>query len=122
LHAWPDPHAVQAAPPVPQEPLDSAAYGSHVPALVQQPLGHEVASQTQVPVSVLHSCPVAQALQTAPPAPHDPLFSLPSGSQVTPLQQPVQEVPPQVQSPAAHSSPGAHAEHAAPPAPHSDPP
>jgi hypothetical protein len=102
--------------------LDSAAYGSHVPAAVQHPFGHEVASQMQVPVTVAHSCPVAQALQTAPPAPHEPFVSVPSGSHVVPLQQPVQEAPPQVQSPSEQASPGAHAEHAAPPVPHSEPP
>jgi hypothetical protein len=33
----PDAHARQAAPPVPQEPLDSDAYDSQVPLAVQQP-------------------------------------------------------------------------------------
>jgi hypothetical protein len=38
---------------------------------LQQPLGQEVASQTQAPVILLHSCPVAQAAQLAPIVPHD---------------------------------------------------
>ena len=42
---------------------------------LQQPLGHEVASQTHCPVLALHSCPAEQALQVAPPVPHEPLVS-----------------------------------------------
>jgi hypothetical protein len=55
LHSWPDPHAPHVAPAAPQEPFDSAEYASHVPLDVQQPIGHEVASQTHWPLLVLHS-------------------------------------------------------------------
>jgi hypothetical protein len=37
---------------------------------LQQPTGHEVASQTHAPVAVSHLRPEAQAAQLAPPAPH----------------------------------------------------
>lgn len=121
LQSWPVPQATHAAPPVPHDPFDSDAYGSHVPFAVQHPFGQDVASQTHAPVVVLHSWPVAHALQAEPPAPHDPLDSPESGSQVLPLQQPVHERPPQVQTPSPHASPDAHAEQAAPPVPHADP-
>jgi hypothetical protein len=39
---------------------------------LQQPAGHELASQTQVPVVVLHACPVAHDPHAAPPVPHWP--------------------------------------------------
>ena len=45
LHRWPLEHAAQAAPPLPQEPFASDAYGTQVLPL-QQPLGHEAASHT----------------------------------------------------------------------------
>jgi hypothetical protein len=38
---------------------------------LQQPPGHEVASQTHRPVALLHSWPVLQAAHAAPPAPHE---------------------------------------------------
>jgi hypothetical protein len=60
-----------------------------VPPL-QQPLGHEVASQTHCPVA-LHSWPVPQAAQLAPPVPQDDADSEAYASQVPlvpPLQQP----------------------------------
>ena len=44
---------------------------------LQQPAGHEVASQTHWPVVVLHSCPVPQAPHAAPPTPQVPLVSEP---------------------------------------------
>jgi len=44
----------QFAPFVPQDVPDCPAYGSHTLPL-QQPLGHEVASQTHCPVILLHS-------------------------------------------------------------------
>jgi hypothetical protein len=43
--AWPVPHALQAAPPLPQVEF---AEVRHWPLLSQQPFGHEVASQTQL--------------------------------------------------------------------------
>jgi hypothetical protein len=36
---------------------------------LQHPFGHDLASQTQVPVLVLHSCPDGHALQATPPVP-----------------------------------------------------
>jgi hypothetical protein len=42
---------------------------------LQQPFGHEVASQTHLPLVVLHSWPVAHAEQAPPPEPHEPLVS-----------------------------------------------
>jgi hypothetical protein len=69
-HASPVLHAVQAAPAVPHDAADCEAYGSHVLPL-QQPFGHETASQTHFPVLLLHSCPEAHALQLAPPVPHE---------------------------------------------------
>jgi hypothetical protein len=47
-------HALQATPPLPHDAVDSAAYVSHVSPL-QQPFGHEVASQVHVPLVVLQS-------------------------------------------------------------------
>ncbi len=55
LHVCPLEHVPQAAPPVPHELLVCEAYASQVPPEVQQPLGHELASQTHLPVLVLHS-------------------------------------------------------------------
>ncbi len=46
-----------------------------MPLAVQQPVGQDAASHTQVPVVVLHSWPVAHAEQTAPAAPQDVLDS-----------------------------------------------
>jgi hypothetical protein len=120
LHACPAEHALHEAPPVPHEVLDSDAYGSQVPDAVQQPCGHEVASQTHCPVPRLHSSPAEHDLQDAPPAPHDALDSLPSGSQVEPLQHPAHDVPPQVQVPPVQACPLPHAPQVAPAVPHSD--
>ncbi len=53
LHAWPDAHPLHAAPPPPHTALLWEAYGTHVLPL-QQPAGHEVASQTHRPLA-LHS-------------------------------------------------------------------
>jgi hypothetical protein len=39
---------------------------------LQQPFGHEAASQMHWPVLVLHACPVAQVPHVAPPVPHEP--------------------------------------------------
>ncbi len=90
------------APPVPHEPLVSAAKGSQVPLAVQHPSGQEVASQTHLPLA-LHSCPAAHAPHAAPAAPHEALVSLASGSHVEPLQHPVHDAPPQEHVPAAHA-------------------
>ena len=37
---------------------------------LQQPLGHELALQTHWPLA-LQACPLAQAAQLPPPAPHE---------------------------------------------------
>lgn len=42
---------------------------------LQQPLGHEVASHTHLPVVVLHSWPPAHAPHDAPPVPQDAVDS-----------------------------------------------
>ena len=122
LHSSPVAQAEQAAPAVPQEMLVSELYGSHVPfgPPLQQPLGHEVASQTHCPVLVLQSSIAPHALQLAPPAPHDPLFSLLSASHEPALQQPPHEAPPHEHAPAAQACPPAHAAQLEPLAPHSE--
>jgi len=84
---------------------------------LQQPLGHEAASQTHCPLP-LHAWPAAQAAQAAPPLPHEELDSLESDSQLPPLQQPGHDVPPHEHAPPEHACPPAHALQAAPPAPH----
>jgi len=55
---------------------------------LQHPVGHEVASQTHLPVIVSHSCPMPHALHAAPPEPHDMFVSEANISQTLPLQQP----------------------------------
>jgi hypothetical protein len=85
---------------------------------VQHPFGHEVASHTQRPLP-LHSCPLWQAVQASPPEPQEALDSLDRASHVLFLQQPGQEVPPQVHAPLEHVLPVEHIPHAAPPLPHS---
>jgi hypothetical protein len=74
VQASPAPHALHCAPAVPHWPDDCAAYRTHVPPL-QQPVGHEVASQTHCPVALLHSWPVAHDPQVAPSVPHEPVDS-----------------------------------------------
>jgi hypothetical protein len=68
LHSWPVPHAAHAAPPVPHEPVDSEAYGSHVVPL-QQPM-HEPPPQLHVPFE--QESPLPHAPHAAPPVPHCP--------------------------------------------------
>jgi hypothetical protein len=85
---------------------------------LQQPLGHELASQTHWPVLVLHSSLAPHATHVAPPAPHEAFDSLESASHVEPLQQPAQAPPPQVHIPLEQAPPLAHAVHAAPAVPH----
>jgi hypothetical protein len=93
-HVSPVPQAAHAAPAAPQSSADWEDGRTQLPAL-QQPVGHEVASHTHLPVVVLHSCPVAHALQAAPAVPHEELDSEASGSQTSPLQQPRQVDGPQ---------------------------
>jgi hypothetical protein len=125
LHSCPIAHAAHAAAPVPHEPFDSDAYGSHAPVgpPLQQPLGHVSVSQVQRPLVVSQS-PLAHAAQAAPPAPHcEPDWEA-YARQLPPAQQPLgHETASHAQpiAPLVHSSPDAHAAHAAPPAPHCDP-
>jgi hypothetical protein len=65
-HSWPVAQIAHATPPVPHVPFPEAWQR---PLLSQQPLGHEVASQTHLPAP-LHRCPWAQAPHAAPPVPH----------------------------------------------------
>ena len=97
--------------------FDSDAYASHEPPL-QQPPGHDVASQTHWPLLLSHSCPEPHALQVAPPAPHAELDSPESDVHVPELQQPAHAAPPQEHVPPEHESPLPHALHASPPVPH----
>jgi hypothetical protein len=118
LHSWPDPHAPHVAPPVPQEPFDSTEYASHVPLEVQQPAGHDVASQTHLPAE-LHSWPEGHAAHVAPLLPHEALDSPDSCSHTPrPVQQPAHAPPLHEHVPFEHESPLPHALQAAPPAPH----
>ena len=109
---------MHALPPAPHETFVSEAYASHAPPAVQQPFGHDVASQTHWPVVWLHSSPEGQAEHAVPPAPQDPFDSLDTATQMLPLQQPAHDVPPHVQTPVVHASPALHAPHAAPAVPH----
>ena len=63
-------HAEQAAPPEPQSAADCIDDGMQVLPL-QQPIAHDVASQTHWPVALLHSWPVEQGEHAAPPVPQD---------------------------------------------------
>jgi hypothetical protein len=62
----------QSAPPAPHLAADSEAYAMHTPLseAVQHPPAQDVASQTQVPLDLLHSWPALQVPQAAPPVPH----------------------------------------------------
>ncbi|HVT06463.1 MAG TPA: hypothetical protein VHO67_03355 [Polyangia bacterium] len=76
------------------------------PVLLQQPLGHEVASQTQVPLVVSQRWPAPQATQAAPPAPQAAVVA---AMQWPDEQQPVVHVVElQEHCPAVHCSPGLH--------------
>jgi len=83
LHAWPLAQPLQVAPPVPQDVVDCAAYASHVPVAVQQPAGHDAASQTHWPAA-LQALPLAHAPQATPPVPHD-AFDCPAYASHVPL-------------------------------------
>jgi hypothetical protein len=118
LHSWPAVHAAHAAPPVPHDMADSCAKGWHLPAAVQQPFGHDVASHTQLPVPS-HSRPAAHALHATPAAPQDELVSADGCSHVPPaVQHPAHALPPQVHAPSEHDSVPPQAAHATPPVPH----
>jgi hypothetical protein len=68
-HDSPVPHALHAEPPVPHWVPVCDVKARHAPAAVQQPPGHDVASQAQTPVLLSHSCPAAHAAQLAPALP-----------------------------------------------------
>ncbi len=72
VQAWPDGHAAQATPALPQAVAVSP--GWHAPSAAQQPLGHEVGSHTHFPEE--HRWPFAHA--GAPPHSHAPDASHPS--------------------------------------------
>jgi hypothetical protein len=67
LHASPDGHAEQVAPPAPQEAVVSLASASHMPVPVQHP-AQAPPPQEQVPL--VHESPDPQAPHVAPPVPH----------------------------------------------------
>jgi len=86
LQDWPEPHVVQAAPPLPQVEADCADCATQVLPL-QQPDGQVVALQVVPPpppvpppvpdwvhAPAVHTCPDAQPLHAAPPVPHWALF------------------------------------------------
>jgi hypothetical protein len=70
-HAWlvqlPPPHEAQVAPPVPQALLDVPDWHWLLPS--QQPVGHEVPSHTQAPLTQCRPLPQA----ALPPHRHEPL-------------------------------------------------
>jgi hypothetical protein len=106
-----------AAPKAPHALLVSGVM--HCPVTSQQPPEHEARSQTHCP-EPLHSWPDGHAAHSAPPFPHEPADSPPSGSHVPPaVQQPVQDTPLQVHAPTEHAWPAAQRPQAAPPVPHS---
>ena len=55
---------------------------------LQQPFGHEVALQTQLPLLVEQVVPVAHGAQAAPDFPHWLMVWFANGTQVAPLQHP----------------------------------
>jgi hypothetical protein len=95
-------HAVHATPPVPQVALLDVW---HLPVASQQPLGHVLASHTQVPC-VLHSWLAPHAAHTPPFAPHSWFET--GLTHWALAQQPLQLVPPHEHAPALHASPGLH--------------
>ncbi len=116
-------HAAQVAPAVPHELPDCEPHGSHVPPVppLQQPFGHDAASQMHVPLLVLHSRPVPHAEQLPPAVPHWALVSDAHGTHwPDELQQPCgHDDASHTQLPVAlHSVPLPQALHAAPPVPH----
>jgi hypothetical protein len=112
-------HALHAAPAVPHSAADCDVNGTQVLPL-QQPVGHDVASQMHADAVFEHSCPDPHDPHVAPPVPHEEVVCDAYGTQVFPLQQPfAHEVASQTHCPLPlHSWPAAHAAHAAPPEPH----
>ena len=90
---------------------------------MQQPFGHDVASQAHRPVVLSHSWPDVHAVQLTPPVPHELFDSEAYGSHVSPLQQPLgHEAVSQTHCPVVvlHVLVAGHALQAAPPAPHDE--
>lgn len=87
---------------------------------LQQPSGHEVASQTHCPCVLLHSLLAGHSSQVAPPAPQEVFVSAASATQEpSSLQQPSHVPPPQVHVPVAEQvSPLPHELQVLPPVPH----
>jgi hypothetical protein len=88
---------------------------------LQQPFGHEAASQTHCPVALLHSWPDPHDPQLAPAVPHEPFDSEAYSSHVLPLQQPLaQECASQMHCPVVvlQSLFAGHGPQLTPPAPH----
>ena len=67
-------HVAQVAAPVPQDAFVWLVYASHVPLVppLQQPVGHVLASQEQVPL-VVSQTPFEHIEHVAPPLPHPAL-------------------------------------------------
>ena len=68
LHAWPAEQAPHALPPEPQALADCAVAATQLFCASQQPLGHEVGEQVQMPEAP-QAWPVAHPRQAAPPPP-----------------------------------------------------
>jgi len=114
-HSCPAAHAAHAAPGMPHALFVCDPGTTHAPLAVQHPPSHELALHTHWPLLVSHSWPAAHAAQSVPPAPHDTVDSLASGSHVAPdVQQPAHAEPPQVHAPPEQLPPAAHGAHIAP--------
>jgi hypothetical protein len=91
-------HLTHALPPVPQ----ALAVGVwHLFSESQQPLGHEVESHTHSP-SELHLCLASHCTHSPPATPH---VAFDEATHLPFEQQPLQLVPPQLQTPFSHDSP-----------------
>jgi hypothetical protein len=109
LHACPLAQVAHVAPPVPQALVVSVVM--HCPLALQHPLGQVFWSQTHFPCA-LHSSLAEHAWHVTPPMPQAPFDDVTHCP--LPPQQPAQDVPPQVQAPAAQAWPDAHEPHASP--------
>jgi len=68
LQVCPEAQVPQALPPEPHAAVDCADCATHRPCESQQPFGHDVGLQTQVPAGP-HAWPVAHAAHAAPAVP-----------------------------------------------------
>jgi hypothetical protein len=120
VQVWPDAQVPQAVPPDPHALADCAAAATHRPWASQQPFGHDVGLQVQVPAGP-QVCPVPHAAQAAPAVPHA-LAAWPVNARQVPFawQQPfAHEVGVQAQRPVASQvCPFAQAAQAPPWLPH----